>query len=89
MAARLLFTVQSVVEIPGKGLLLGPGVLAKEGVAAGDTVELRSADGKTTQQVEVKAIAFLSPSPGDPPAVPILVGAKQKDVPVGTQVWAP
>lgn len=86
--AKHLFTVADVLEIPGKGLLLGPGVLAVEGIKSGDVLELHAPDGTVTR-TSLKAVAFLSPSPGDAPAVPILVAVPKQAVPSGTKVLRP
>jgi len=93
MSGRLLFTVQDVFEIEGRGVVLSPGYLTHvDQLAYGDSVGLRRPDG-TVLVAQVKSIEMVT-YPADYPSEqrrsPFLIGPgfTQDDVPEGTQVWS-
>lgn len=87
--AELLFIVEDVFTIHGRGLMLCPGLnrtAPPAGVGTGTLVELRRPDG-STRGTDIKAVESWS-TPPQPCALILIRGDFRKvDVPPGTEVW--
>jgi hypothetical protein len=87
---RLLFIVQHVVTIKGRGVALIPGIVPEEGEAfrVGDPLELRRPDGSVIK-TRIGSLELLDPRPRpDEATVMLPISVTTPDVPVGTEVWS-
>jgi hypothetical protein len=90
---RLLFVVESLSTIKGRGVVLEPGLEPGDPLRVGEPIELRRPDG-TVARTAARGIEY-APSivwVGERPTVVrrgVLVGPNLSlaDIPVGTEVW--
>jgi hypothetical protein len=88
---RLLFKVEDVFVIQGRGVLLAPGYpsLPEEAFKVGDALELRRPD----HTILKSTIAGVSILPSPDPATSIQMAfflppqVAKDDIPIGTEVW--
>jgi hypothetical protein len=88
MIARRLILVEDTFELPGRGLVLVPGIIPEgdEAFRAGDAIELRRPDGKV-ETIQIGSLELPTPNPEHQVLV-LLQGFVKEDVPVGTEVWS-
>lgn len=88
--ARLLFTIESVFPVRGRGIVLFPGIvpIGEERFRAGDALMLRRVDGSELR-VTIGGLDMGHGRRDRNAAVPVLVGGlAESDAPVGSQVWS-
>lgn len=85
---RRLFTVTRTFVVPGRGLVLVPGIAptADETFRVGDPLLLKCPDG-TERSTTIGGLEFSSPNPKGEVVV-MLYEFGRDDVPVGTEVWS-
>jgi hypothetical protein len=82
--ARLLFVVEDLISLEGRGVALLPG-MAPEGdevFRIGDHFVLKRPDGSTLTE-KVSGIGFIQP-----PTPLVFNGLTKEGVPIGTEVWS-
>ena len=86
---RRIVVVEDTFEIKGRGLLLVPGILPKEGelFRVGDPIRLRRPDGAWIH-TRIDDLQCLSSNPPAGDIVIMLAGFAKSDIPVGTEVWS-
>ena len=86
---RLLFKVEDVFYISGRGCVIVPAIPEGLGfIRAKNQIELRTPDGRVLQ-THIASIELAKPQDGSPCRMVIMLPpdiAKQ-DVPTGTEVW--
>lgn len=93
MPKHLIFVVDDVVFIKGRGLVLTPGLWGEGEATIGDIVEIRSADGQITSAC-IKSIDWQRRSDHQPAAVrmgqpgPVLITPSNTIVKRGDEVWS-
>jgi hypothetical protein len=84
----LLFCVEDVFDIRGRGCIVVPGIpkSVERKIRIGSTVRLKHPDGSEVETM-IRGIE-MGGSP-DFPAIPILLGAEisKVQIPIGTEVW--
>jgi hypothetical protein len=85
---RRLFTVEDVVAIKERRVVLFPGIVPEgdERFRIGDAIELRFADGDS-RRVSIADFGLTTPNPHDTVVV-VLRNEEKDDIPVGTEVWS-
>jgi hypothetical protein len=86
--ARQLFTVTGTFSVPGRGIVLIPGIspVGHERFRVGDALLLKRPDG-TEIVTDNGGLEFLNPNPNHEVTV-MLKQLSKSDVPVGTDVWS-
>jgi hypothetical protein len=86
--ARRLFVVEDRFVVPGRGLVLVPGIIPEgdERFRVGDRITLRPPDG-TSRDKRIGGLELLDPNPRRDVVI-MLIGLAKEDVPVGTEVWS-
>lgn len=85
---RKLFTVAETLIVPGRGIVLVPGIapVGNERFHVGDPLLLKRPDGME-MATTIGSLEFLCPNP-DNEVVVVLHEFGKDDVPVGTEVWS-
>ena len=87
---RLLFKVEDVLDISGRGRVIAP--VIPDGsdfkIRAKDRIQLRTPDGRVLE-THIASIELLKPQDGGPCRMAIMLPCDlvQQDVPTGTEVW--
>jgi hypothetical protein len=86
--ARQLFTVTDTFSVPGRGIVLIPGIspVGNERFRVGDALLLKRPDG-TELITDIGGLEFLTPNPNHELTV-MLTQLPKNDVPAGTGVWS-
>src|SRR5713226_2897497 len=86
--ARQLFTVTGTFSVPGRGIVLLPGIspVGNEQFRVGDALLLKRPDG-TEIVTYIGGLEFLNPNPNHEVTV-LLKQLGENDVPPGTNVWS-
>ena len=90
MAMRLLFKVEDVFFISGRGCVIVPAI--SEGsdfkIRAKDQIELRTPDSRVLQ-THIASVELAKPQDGSPCRMVIMLPPEiaKEDVPTGTEVW--
>jgi hypothetical protein len=86
--ARQLFTVTETFSVPGRGIVLIPGIspVGNERFRVGDALLLKRPDG-TEIMTAIGGLEFLTPNPNHELTV-MLKQLDKNDVPAGTGVWS-
>jgi hypothetical protein len=87
--ATLLFVVEDTFAIPGRGLLLTPGIIpgGKVILRAGDRIRMRRPDGKTTDST-ISSNECLMSAPHNNASYLVFNELTKDDVPIGTEIWS-
>lgn len=90
MATRLLFKVEDVFDISGRGCVLAP--VIRDGldfkIRSKDRIQLRTPGG-SVRETHIASIELLKPLDGGPCRMAIMLPRNlvKGDVPIGTEVW--
>jgi hypothetical protein len=86
--ARQLFTVTGTFSVPGRGIVLIPGIspVGNERFRVGDALLLKRPDG-TEIITGIEGLEFLAPNPNHEVTV-MLKQLGKNEVPAGTDVWS-
>jgi hypothetical protein len=85
---RRLFTVTETFMVPGRGIVLIPGIapVGNERFRVGDPLLLKRPDGREIPTT-IGSLEFLCPNPRNEVVV-MLPQFGNEDVPAGTEVWS-
>jgi hypothetical protein len=87
--ARILFKIEHVFSIPGRGLVLTPGIKPEGGECfyAGNVIEIRKPDGALVRTT-ISSLELLCLNPNKTVVVLLPESFNKEDVPIGSEIWS-